>query len=531
MRAAVACVVAVFMLANAVAAQSTFAALSAGDRFTCGLSPEGRAYCWGSDVVGQLGIGAPVDRCDESIFAKGPCSRTPVAVAGEHRFVAISAGDNHACAIDNEGGLYCWGENHFGQLGVPGPNEQCVREASRNYEANTNVACIRTPVLVPLDETVTAVGAGEYHTCAAGTSGAVWCWGVNGSPPTQLELDQPLKNIDAGGDYTCGVTFSHELRCWSWPQAMSDGIDAPADSNDWDTVTVGKKHGCAIDSGGSGHCWGSDADGALGIGSNSHGKYDEVPVTPVLGGQVFQSIETGPTRSCGIDTGGALYCWGRVPESKGDDQCLDSNGIWKSNDCTTSPLRVDDELRFSAVAVGGAHLCGVTTSGSVRCWGANESGQLGDGTSRSTGDFRIFSLKGLGLLLGLMALGVLAYFGAILFGKWWREGARASVDTGGPAGVGALVAVGGGWALFLLAYIAVISSGPQDEVGGGLAMFVLLVAASIGLAASAVALVISVVILRRNRSATTARIAVVLASLTLMAGLITSLIMFWPRER
>src|SRR5688500_15037368 len=64
----------------------TFTALSAGERFTCGLSTDRFAWCWGLNRVGQLGAASVETRCDESIYAKGPCTRAPVQVAGRHRF-------------------------------------------------------------------------------------------------------------------------------------------------------------------------------------------------------------------------------------------------------------------------------------------------------------------------------------------------------------------------------------------------------------------------------------------------------------
>lgn len=84
----------------------TFASISAGDGFTCGVAPGGGAYCWGDDAFGELGDG-------RSAMA----SATPVPVSGGHAFAIVTAGFDHACGITTSGRLYCWGGNSGGQLG------------------------------------------------------------------------------------------------------------------------------------------------------------------------------------------------------------------------------------------------------------------------------------------------------------------------------------------------------------------------------------------------------------------------------
>lgn len=590
----------------------TFTALSAGNRFSCGLSSSGKAYCWGADAMGQLGIGDPVGRCEESIYAKGACARAPVAVFGDHRFISISAGDTHACAIDDQGAVYCWGENQAGQLGVPDALEQCVHESSRSDE-NMTLACSRRPTRVPLATPAVSIATGESITCAVDSSGRAWCWGVNRgyATPTAVAVDQPLASIDAGGNYVCGATVSKAVRCWSWPEAITKGVSAPSDRADWDALTVGTRHGCALDAAGSAHCWGSDADGALGIGPNGHAKYFEVPVAPVLGDHRFRSIATGTKRTCAIDDEGALYCWGRVAEAAPDDRCLDSNGVAGTNDCTTRPVPVHQSIRFRSVSIGDSHQCSLSTSGVTLCWGANESGQLGDGTLRSANDpievrtggvtlarTRVLDARersvwflahgGFGLVvvfgllvgardwmalrtalqLGLLGIGALAltmllraadsfatargfgdlvkaaavqplvivlgvtvYRAALPLGAWWRAGVPAPGGTGGPAGVGALAAVLLGWLLLAGSMLSIGASRPRGEIGLGLAMSALLQAGGIALVLSAIAAVVSVVTLRRYRSAKAARVALVLASLTLVGGAVVASMLFWPTER
>src|SRR6266550_96826 len=83
----------------------TFATVSAGIRHTCGLTVTGAAYCWGENIVGQLGDGTTTDRL------------TPVLLSGGVTFAVVDAGWSHTCGLTAAGAAYCWGENFLGQLG------------------------------------------------------------------------------------------------------------------------------------------------------------------------------------------------------------------------------------------------------------------------------------------------------------------------------------------------------------------------------------------------------------------------------
>src|SRR5262249_51929877 len=92
----------------AVAGGLTFATLSAGDSYNCGVTTAGAAYCWGDNTYGQLGNGS---------YAS---SRTPVAVTGGLKLASVGAGTFHTCGVTTAGAAYCWGDNTVGQLGNGG---------------------------------------------------------------------------------------------------------------------------------------------------------------------------------------------------------------------------------------------------------------------------------------------------------------------------------------------------------------------------------------------------------------------------
>jgi alpha-tubulin suppressor-like RCC1 family protein len=88
-----------------------FVTLGLGNNRTCGVAATGAAYCWGSNKFDQLGVGA----------AKVQSSAQPLPVAGGLRFKTIGVGDYYVCGLVSDGKAYCWGWNRSGQLGVAGP--------------------------------------------------------------------------------------------------------------------------------------------------------------------------------------------------------------------------------------------------------------------------------------------------------------------------------------------------------------------------------------------------------------------------
>lgn len=134
---------------------------------TCALTTAGGIKCWGDNNYGQLGDGTAGERADKS---------TPVDVVGLGSGVAaIAAGGYHTCALTTVGGVKCWGWNSYGQLGDGTAGNEVYKS---------------TPVdVVGLDSGVAAIAAGVYHTCALTTAGEVQCWGDTVSttrvPPLQ----------------------------------------------------------------------------------------------------------------------------------------------------------------------------------------------------------------------------------------------------------------------------------------------------------------------------------------------------------
>lgn len=302
-----------------VSAESvTFTLVSAGQDHTCGLEKSGYVYCWGSNSDGQLGFG---------VADKLPHPK-PSQVAGRIKFRFVSAGARHTCALTDKGVAYCWGANDFGQLG----------DGSRTPSA--------TAVAVSGKLVFASLSAGATHTCGVTTSGEAYCWGGN--------WHGQLGNGSMNGEqkYAC---------CHTRPTR----VVGPAFSQ----VTAGGIHTCGLTRTGRAYCWGIANYGRLGVGDINA---SDLPTpTPVSGSLEFLSINPRNFYTCGLTKAKVAYCWGAGM----DGQLSNGLSIAQQN----VPLAVSGTLRFVVIAAGSNHACGITTAGSVYCWGANRFGQIGDG--------------------------------------------------------------------------------------------------------------------------------------------------------
>jgi alpha-tubulin suppressor-like RCC1 family protein len=355
-------------------------ALASGGNHTCALTQNTQVSCWGRNEQGQLGIGTV-----------GPGISVPASVPQLVGVTAISAGTDHTCALADDGSVWCWGWNRFGQTAAPAIGEKSFT---------------LTPSKVPELGTVIAIHAGGNHTCALQQNGRVRCWGDNyngqlgAARSANVTVDARGKDlvgfdnviqIATGGAHTCTLQQRGNVRCWGWNRDGQLGTGTRAELLDIATpapivgltrvtaVALGDGHLCAVDSVGTVWCWGENDVGQLGIGIM--GNLGDLGLPNEVDAAVNTvSVDLGANHSCALLVTAELNCWGR--------NYLGQLGNSYAGDIADSviPNFVVGMRNVSAYSAGGDTSCAVS-NGFVSCWGDNEYGQLGTATV-GVGDYR-----------------------------------------------------------------------------------------------------------------------------------------------
>ncbi len=361
--------------------------ISGGYQNACAVS-NGQAFCWGDGVYGKLGNGSTSPQLS-------PVAVTQAAgILGSKKVSNISAGTFHTCAIANAQ-AFCWGYNGNGRLGNGGttdsPNPVIVTAAAGGL----------------FDKAVTHISAGGDHTCAIANAQA-FCWGsgTNGKLGNSSTLQQTtpvavtravgvlsgksVTDISAGGDHTCAIANA-QAYCWgngtdgrlgnsgvgnsSAPVAVTQAVGVLSGKS-VTSISVGQSHSCAI-ADGQAFCWGNGGSGRLGDGlSNSSSA--PVAVTQASGylaGKIVTSISTGGEHTCAIANAQA-YCWGSGLNGRLGDG-LSNN---RSTPVAVNVSGVFAGKTISNIKAASHNSCAIA-NGRAYCWGWNNYGQLGEGTT------------------------------------------------------------------------------------------------------------------------------------------------------
>ncbi|MHB8289458.1 MAG: putative Ig domain-containing protein [Acidimicrobiales bacterium] len=391
----------------------------------CAILATGGIDCWGKNYDGQLGDGTTTD------------SNVPVAVTGITE--AVSIANDHVssyCTVLTTGGVSCWGNNHSGQLGngktlttsdVPvavtgvtdavsvasdGEGSYCAVLAGGGITCwgyngdgqggNGTTATTGMPVVVSgITDAIRVSSDGYLSYCAVLATGAMSCWGFNGSGQlgngTKTDSDVPVAvsgitdavSVSGDGlDSYCAILATGHIACWGYNGVgqLGNGTTATTDvpvpvSGITDAVSLSSSsydsnnNYCAVLATGGIDCWGQNNYGQLGNGTTVN---SDVPVTVSGITNAISVSSDGFENYCAVLATGGIDCWGN-----GVDGAL-GNGATVNSDVPVTVSGITNAVSVSSASNTSSlygNNCAVLATGGIDCWGQNYYGQLGNGTN------------------------------------------------------------------------------------------------------------------------------------------------------
>ena len=325
--------------ALASVSRSPLQQIDLGESHACGLDMDGKVTCWGDDTYGQVS-GWDMPYADET-------------------FSSISAGNFFTCGIkepdDNtDGSVLCWGYplKEDGSR-YEADNNKTFDDWEKNPEADYT-GWVDNP-----EDTVSfkpgSLSIGNYHACAIKTGGEIACWGKAGDDRLIVpkdSSDQPITDwvqVEAGFAQTCAVRNDGSVECWG--RASFGRSDGPSGSGPFRRASTSVYTGCALADDGTVDCWGA-----------GHSYFDQFRDDLMPNARArFRTIEMSTANDfwygCGILVSKEILCWG-----------------------VSADPRVFDPPAggFESISVGAANACALDSDGYVHCWGRSHDGLLTD---------------------------------------------------------------------------------------------------------------------------------------------------------
>ncbi len=392
--------------------------LAAGDDHTCALFSDGRVKCWGKNNHGQLGYGNTENIGDDEL----PSSVGFVSVSAKPGVTVsrLAASVEHTCALLSDSTVVCWGSNTTGQLGYGN-----VADVGDD-ELPSSVGAVS--VAPSSGITATAIGTGSAHTCALLSNATVRCWGADGHGalgygnmdiigddelpssvgPVSLSTIAGVVPVAlmVGRSLSCVLLSDDTAKCWGFndfgqlgygnTQTIGDdelpsSVGSISLSTTPGVVPVklvgGDFHTCALLSDNNVRCWGSSIDGELGYGNRTRIGDDELPssVEPISLGSPATGLTGGFNQNCAFLSDQSVRCWGSNYAGQlgnGNVENVGDDELPSSVDALT----VTAGLTVKVITAGDTHTCALLSDGTVKCWGRSNFGQLGYGNTTAIGD-------------------------------------------------------------------------------------------------------------------------------------------------
>lgn len=360
-----------------------FISIATGGGRTCAVAVDSTAWCWGRN--GDLGVASDLK---------------PTPAFPGHRFVTFSIGRSifdfpAACGFKPDGSSAC-----SGRLDVDGDG--------------TILLAAGAPLPGGILLAQGTIGRGQI--CGRTAASVGYCWGdfeggvrglgsvsfttsVSTMVPNEVDGGHAWKQVVAGYWHTCGLDQGGTAWCWGVDDEGQLGQAADASDSTcglapspcstvpvevdgghvFVSLSAGGSHTCGVTSGGDIYCWGADDAGQIGIGGAAdvcagalHERCARTPVKVYTNSPVvFTQVSAGDAHTCGLSDSLQAYCWG--------DDSYGQLGIGGGRIATAWPVKTD--VRFAALSAGRGNTCGVAVEGAAWCWGNNASGELGNGTT------------------------------------------------------------------------------------------------------------------------------------------------------
>jgi len=340
--------------------------VSAGAIHSLAVISDGTLWAWGSNSSGRTGLGIGTS----STFV-------PTQIGTASNWQSVSAGGSHSLAVRADGTLWAWGANTNGQLGDNTTTQRLV------------------PTQIGTATNWQSVSAGGSHSLAVRADGTLWAWGSNNDGqlgdntttqrlvPTQIVGATNWQSVSAGGSHSLAVRLDGTL--WAWGSNTSGQLGdntttqrlVPTQivgATNWQSVSAGGSHSLAVRADGTLWAWGSNTSGQLGDNTTTQ----RLVPTQIGTATNWQSVSAGHSHSLAVRADGTLWAWGSNADGR--------TGLGTSTGNRIFPTQIVGATNWQSVSAGGdstsgGHSLAARSDGRLWTWGANSTGQLGDGTS------------------------------------------------------------------------------------------------------------------------------------------------------
>lgn len=365
--------------------------ISAGYFHAMAVNSNGVVFTWGRSDVGALGVG-PIPFASQ---LPTPLNYTHCLLRGK-RIVKVSAGVSHSMALDDQGIMYSWGDNTWGQLGT---SERLVMNGTKYIQWS--------PVTVDYSgdlngKHITHMSTGIAHTMALSDDGYLYLFGSNelsqigvigipfSSSPMLLNNNSlTVAAIAAGGYYSVFLSSNGSVHSFGYNSfgQLGDGTTvtratpvpvrtSPLREKLIIQVASSDTHSIAVTSDGQLFSWGDNTYGQLGDGSNVGKNFPvSVEMNGVLKGDQIVQVAVSPLFSVALSRDGQLFSWGDNNGKLGDGDLV--------HHYSPVPVYMNGVLlgkKVIQIAVGREHTIVLTEDMKLFSWGLNSRGQLGSGT-------------------------------------------------------------------------------------------------------------------------------------------------------